>query len=478
MVMVKSKQYRLTRNAVPGAVELGGWFLETGASLRVIRVIDDSGRATGVLVGEPFDLHRREIAGDRLNVRHRYEGDADAFVNRSMDDLSGAYLWFFDDGTGPLRSYPDPFAQIPVVFDPEIGVATSADSLLDDGAYEARFDAARYRHFGVGNKGWFPAGMTAHRGVERLLPNHVLDLGDFEVARFWPDGPLHPAADPDAAVGSLLEHVAMQIAAVAETRPTVISLTAGQDTRLLLASSRSIAEKADFVTVVGGDQHSIDSKLARRLAEFAGLRQRELPRIVATDDEVEAYIRRTGHCVADANARYHKSVHLIERGTWFIGGLGGEVGRGFLWRPSDDASLAIEARRLIARFGLPQDADLEARLAAWIAAAPKMSGLDLLDLAYIEHRMGPWASAHFPGDDWLVALHPMVSRRAITLMLSLPVEWRREGTFAHRVIRRGWPEIMTIPINSLGFVADTMSKLSRAWKDPKAVVSKLRKMLG
>ena len=64
-------------------------------------------------------------------------------------------------------------------------------------------------------------------------------------------------------------------------------------------------------------------------------------------DEAELWRLRTGHCLGGTNVWMHPSVRPLD-GRCFVGGLGGEIGRGFLWlnaQPDITGVLTVSTQR-------------------------------------------------------------------------------------------------------------------------------------
>jgi predicted glycosyltransferase len=130
---------------------------------------------------------------------------------------------------------------------------------------------------------------------------------------------------------------------------------------------------------------------------------------------------------------------------------------------------------LIGRLGLPRTEETEELFRRWQSEVPSSSALDLLDLNYLENRLGPWASAKFCCDPSVSRYNPIGTTRSVELMLSLPEEWKREYRLSQFAIERLWPELASIPINSRGRFRDFLEKASLAISNPETVVRKLRK---
>jgi hypothetical protein len=71
-----------------------------------------------------------------------------------------------------------------------------------------------------------------------------------------------------------------------------------------------------------------------------------------------------------------------------------------------------------------------------------------LDLSKIETIYGCWWAVAGYGHDLSVpTISPFFSRRMIDLILSLPLDYRREKGFLKDYMNALWPELMQLPIN-------------------------------
>lgn len=481
--VLDSWQWRLTaERPLSGPVprRIGDFWLQVDDGLSVTSVTDVGGRSVGFLLGVAVDLEARTLLGSAWQARTVGNTDPDTLAISVLRSLGGRFLWISAPLGAPVHIYTDSSAQVPCVFDPEQGAAGStAHALFDETTYQARFDRRLFDQLGIDGEGWFPAGLTAHRGLRRLLPGHCLDTATWKVRRVWPTTEVAETRDPAGVVTGVVDLVRTQIEAViAGPKRLALALTAGHETRMLLACARPYLAHIDVVTVVGEDRHATDTVIARRIARDMGLRHIELPRTEASPEDRARFIRRGGHCNADSNARFHPSVAPIADTHMLFGGVGGEVARAFFWRPSDDAATHLDDRVLTGRMGLPRSTETDRDFASWLADLPVKNSLHALDLAYLEHRDGAWYGPQFYSDPHLLRLAPLLTLPGVELMLSLPPDWKRQSRLGHAIIAQEWPELLRYPFNSQGRLRDTLIRLQRVVTSPRLILKKLRKMRG
>src|SRR5690606_4644016 len=144
-------------------------------------------------------------------------------------------------------------------------------------------------------------------GVQRLIANHYLDLDNWVCVRHWPSEPIVREADPGRSIDMIVDETRAVIETVSKAGPTHLALTAGYDTRLLLACSKNLLGNVGFVTVdvIDGD---LDITRARELAERFGLRHKLLPYVEASPEQMEIWQRKVSHCITGSNLKMHPSM--------------------------------------------------------------------------------------------------------------------------------------------------------------------------
>jgi hypothetical protein len=417
------------------------------------RVLDAEGGCIGLFLGYVIDYaNRRRRAGD-LHVDGLDGLDAAARARRLEDFAFGfGGRWVFlhiDDAV--QRIYLDAGGSESLVYDPSARRAASTTGLLlDDAEYAERFDAALHRFLGVSEAGWFPSGMTAHRGIRRLLCNHFLDLSTWQPTRHWPTSDIQWTADPRGHCLRIAAIARMTCETLAASHSTCVALTAGNESRLLLAACREFAADIEFITV-DVPRAEIDVYQAARLAARFRLRHRTLPERRAAPAQERAWQYAASHCIGGANLHYHPAIEPLRSRDYFLGGLGGEVGRAFFWHRDDKETRTLDARLLLTRFHLPVDERVVEATEAWLESVRPFNALTQLDLAYLELRMSAWAFAQSYAQDAIVDhLHPLICRETYRLMLELPPDAKRRSRFILEGIEALWPELLAIPINRYG----------------------------
>ncbi|MBB4186696.1 hypothetical protein GGE07_003356 [Sinorhizobium terangae] len=473
-------QFRVTRDdrpPLPIAVrhELTSIRVDAFEELEVVAVLDRTDCCVGFLLGMAIDPETQQIVTGthKLDAEFDRARDLDLLIEDHIYRLAGSFL-FVLDACDVRRIYLDANGSKSLVYEPRSGVAAATTPLLLTAAeYDERFDLDLYRGLLLDQHGWFPAGMTAHRGVRRLMCNHYLDLDTMAPIRHWPRGEIEEVADVDAAIATIIDETRRIIQPLQASGRASMALTSGNETRLMLACCRAFHGEIDFVTV-DAPGAKLDVTRASELAKRFKLRHRLLPYRQADDRGARAWQMRVGHCVTGSNMTMHPSVESLN-GRIFLGGLGGEIGRGFLWLDSQEDT-GIDETGIVSRLKLPQHPRLLAEVREWLEPLQHHRSLFLLDLAYMELRMSCWAFCQSYAMPSQAEVNPLICRKIYAAMLSLPPSVRRNNGMIFRAIQQTWPELLALPINRYGDWRDRARIAGEAISDPRRAIRKIRQV--
>ena len=473
-------QFLIAPNVTPRAgaqlITMPSTNLEVFDGIRQVPVVDNDGRRIGILLGVVVDLNEQVIVSlpVALSITAAADTAWDIVIENEIYKFAGSFVFLLDDGI-TRRIYLDANGTLSLVYDVERQqAATTTGLILSDTEYEERFRADLHAAFDVNRDGWFTGGLTAHTGIRRLLSNHYLDLTTWRAVRHWPIGPIAQAADPSDAIAEINRVVRRTTHALLATGPVSVALTAGNETRALLACYRHILSDLTFVTL-DAPGYDLDLVRAKELASLFQLQHNVLPYVRASQDQIEAWQYRAGHCITGNNMPGHPSIAPLA-GQFFVGGLGGEVGRGFLWLNAEKTT-SITAESLLVRLKLPHHPLILAEIEAWLSALPNYDGLFVLDLAYIELRMSCWAFAQSYATPTVLTLYPLISRRSYEAMMALPPEIRRNNGMIRLCIEQSWPDVMALPINKYGDLRDYTFLLRKAMRNPRRAWKKVLQVL-
>lgn len=463
-------------------VDMPSLDLQIFAPLSAIPVYDPRGCKIGTFLGTVIDPVAKLVVKEKVVLPAVPETNFDGYIEREIYRFTGAFL-FILDLPQKRRLYLDACGSMSAVWDPDTGRAAAISSqLLSEEELNKRFDSELYSALRVDRDGWFPAGLTAHQRIFRLMPNHYFDIDAKTAVRHWPQAPIPITDKPEAACGRILKTTRDSIAALAATGPISIALTAGNETRMLMAASRNLKGNLRFVTV-SAQGAELDLTRAKELAEQFNLSHRVIALKLASATQSQEWQNRAAWSIGGPHVLTHPTVHQLRDRSYCIGGSAGEVGRGFFWRQSDTDETILDADGIWARMGMPYHPRGVAAVSGWLDALRSNLGnlpsLLVLDLAYLEIRMGCWGFALSYTNTAPTDIHPLIGRENFNNMLSLPPSWRRieNGTnpMIQNIITQGWPEILDFPIGRYGDWRDQASFLRRVATKPYLIVKKLRK---
>lgn len=467
---------------------LGGWHLVHHPTLPVIAIHDgsggDAGMQVGWLVGYPITIEGALLADGATCTLSGDPADL-------ADELGGRFLVIMA-GERPAI-YPDAVGSYSAVYCPSLRIAASTSALIP---YESTTTDRHDLIDQLGlpwNSGTFPFGMTSRHGVERLLPNHHLDLCTWTTLRHGPR-PRYERGELDVEetaerLGSIVRR---QIDAIMDHSPCYLPLTAGSDSRLLLACAGHRRDELALYTAdiadLGG---ATDVATAAAIADRFGLRHQRVPMVRPTAADVDRWLYRTGCSVGEPRGMSASATYsTLDRSRARLNGQIGDFARNVYRLPDDreDTRLSVERIALQAasqhhvdwrtavrpskvRFALTPE--VLARAERWLEGVDESDALRVLDLAYIEKALAAWAGvwvyAEYFGPGFTI--FPMCHSEVTALIMGLPDDVRRDETFNRTVIAQRWPELLDVPVNSTTTRATVRHKR-------RAVVRRLRRSPG
>jgi hypothetical protein len=424
--------------------EKAGWYLGVNG-LPVMPVVDVRGSSRGYCLGYP-------VAADGL-CSERVTLTGSSTVSTEPESIEAFYadtggrfvLVLLEENS--QKVYLDPYGSLGVVFSVQQETVASTLTLVPG---DIDWDVDLIDTLNMPASGfWIPSGLTARKSVSRLLPNHVLDLEHWTVERHWPLRPSDLAVNEqvDKGVAAIADSIKHTIGSVTEHYPVHMSLTAGRDARMLLACARDYLSRVLFVTIAG-PQDTVDTCIAARLAKKFGLEHRRVPVQLASDDELIQWLDITGYALGGEIWKIHKSLQGFDRHRVMLPGIAGEVGRAFYWRDGDSAVSKLSAEILMQRAGLPVNDGILQATTDWLDGLSEYNAYQILDLFYLEQRLGCWAGPqHYGNTTSVFELSPFNHRRIFTAMMQLPYQYRLDQQLANDVCRQRWPALLKYPVN-------------------------------
>lgn len=306
----------------------------------------------------------------------------------------------------------------------------------------------------IDQEGAWVGEMTPYADCFHLLPNHYLDLRSGSPVRYFPCENLLPI-NPAEAIQVAVPLLKGTIEAVICRNPAMLPVTAGWDSRVILAASRDWIESINcYVDRMGTLRMSdADVQIPLRLSSKLGFQF-----TVKNSDEPAPpwFLDLLRHNVTGATtlpktrsiyANWRRDEKKIN-----LNGNCSEICRNFYDKYGSADQQHLSIGQLADLFGFPKSRFVHDELERWKAelGCCVSRNIQLLDMLYWEQRMGNWGGQYLSEQDIAIEqISPFNNRRLIKTLLSVPTEFRVAPHFRlyHDLIDHLWPESLSEPLN-------------------------------
>jgi hypothetical protein len=337
---------------------------------------------------------------------------------------------------------------------------------FDAVASHARILAAAAREIPPFQYG-YPGNRTPFPDVRLLTANTLLDVPRGlawrrpAVRRYWPRRAVAPCT-AETAADRVLAWTTTAVREAARGRRVRLALTAGLDSRVMLAVVMRSGVPFDTYTYDGGDKTAVDIAVAATLAARHGLSHAVVPcrLAVALREALEtaSYSNHHFRAVEPLAAWFGNRADLAITANLL------EIGRAF-YAKYTDAEPPVRPRAMAALHRASMTGRVQALCDAWQGwdrdARDAFRGflqetdfnaargiLDPFDQFYWEHRMSAWHGLNMLERDFYAeAFIPFNARAVWETLLGVPAGERRTSAAFHRIIERVDPRLLEIPIN-------------------------------
>ncbi len=320
----------------------------------------------------------------------------------------------------------------------------------------------------------WPGVTTAFTEIKHLLPNHCLDLSTGKCWRYWPRTMINTRGlgeGADEAVG-ILQGL---MAAAVNRFDLVLGMTAGYDSRIVLASSRKVLNKLSAITVHQGsmpDTHQ-DLVVSSRLLGKLGVHHTIVKPLPCMS---EAFRKTFKENVFMAHDHYGPDAEAIlehyGRKQVVVTGSGAEVGREPFRKRIDASKRHFTAEDLAGLQWMEDNRFAIQSFQQWLDDVGELHGIHLLDLFSWEQSHGNWLAGTQMEFDiaWRDIFTPFNCRELLVCLMSVDERYRNSPD--HRLfkllIEKMWPELLSEPINP--------ASSSNRFK-PKRIISKVARAM-
>jgi hypothetical protein len=266
-------------------------------------------------------------------------------------------------------------------------------------------------------------------------------------------------------------------------RTVWVPLTAGLDSRLVLALALKVGIRVRTYTNARARLTLADRLLPKRIARAAGV-----PHAFHRPHQVDT-LRAQDYDAHDAGATAGVDRAYYIRRQWDFGragdlvlrGGGFEVGRGFYYDrlPPAVGTAVPAATSIAAAFGETASSPAVADLDAWLTAmrADPIPHLDWRDRFYLEQRLCGWLSAIEQALDLTgrERFHVVNAEDTYRILLGLPQDVRRTGQHQRDLIERTAPKLLRFPFNPPDEAFPMAAVLQRLRHNPRGILDALRR---
>lgn len=428
---------------------IAGYTVYASPTLPVVHAGD--GEAAVVILGDIFAPHNPQATNGDIAATLAARDGRRAVCHR-LQRYTGRYIVVYQDSDG-AAVLPDAGGLRRVRFTDGAGVITSSPQLFLDAFDLDRETSAAVDEFVASghlenNDHAWPGAQTLDRRLTRLLPNHYLDL-DAATPHRRPLSP-PPITDREDAVAFVADTLAGGLAAIHNRYDIRFPLTAGWDSRLLLAAAEAVGDDASFFTFLTNVPTSHpDVRIPQQLADhldlaYEAIRPPELREGFAERMREEHVNPRIAE--KTRNIQYHYDT--ADESEAVLTGNVAEVMRAYYGTPHE-----ITPKLLSELYHYPDSAFVRSELAGWLDGArpyADRTGINLLDLFYWEQRIGNWGSRWpYEQDIAIREFSPFNHYNLLLAGLSVPREEREpaDSSFFEDVVAAARPALNDYPVN-------------------------------
>jgi hypothetical protein len=301
---------------------------------------------------------------------------------------------------------------------------------------------------------WWPGDSSPFKEIKHLLPNHCLHLKKGICRRYWPNKSLSYLSLEEG-VKKSSEILQGLINSAFNRFDLACTLTAGWDTRVLLAASKDISESIFYYTLIYYDltEDSPDVKIPSQLLSQLGLKHNiiKCPSSYMDNEFKEIYKRNV--------TTAHDAWSNIAQGTYehypqnkvCVKGNASEIARCFYYASANIEN--VNAEKLARLTEMDKNSFAIKYFEKWLSEAREIGeryNINILDLFYWEQRMGSWqAQSQLEMDIAQEVFTPFNCRNLLTIMLSVEEKYRKppDYKFYKKLIINLWPQTLMKPIN-------------------------------
>ena len=412
------------------------------------------------LLGIGFDVEYSGLSGNNLLESILDEAKNFQDILSQTTTISGRWVIIYQDQTDTYV-FNDPSGYRTIYYHKNLSIMACGSQpeiikAILNLSYQDKEDVTEFIYSERRRKreSYWVGDQTIYQSCYRLLPNHYLRFSDQKAVRFFPDPHSLEEKSINIVIPRIIEILNHTYQYLAGHYSLSQAVTAGIDSRLLLAASRPFAKEIDyFVDRMGVLPFTdpdiwVPALLSQRInTHFKVLNSNDkLP-----DWFINLLVKNVteARLLPKTKAIYHRLVTNEQR--ILINGNTSDLSR-VAYNPKKHTKENIDAY-FLARWLNYHDIDFVIdTFEEWMNALYK-HGLyqeDIINLVYWEQRLGIWGAQYASENDIATEeIRPINCRYLLYLILSTPTKYRIRPDFIlyRQLIKELWPDCLSLPVN-------------------------------
>ncbi len=291
---------------------------------------------------------------------------------------------------------------------------------------------------------------TYYDEIAQLMPNHYFDVKGNRTIRYWPSSMIKILPIRDA-----MERCTFMIkgylASIIYRYNVMLPVTAGSDSRLLMAATRGLEEKVLYY-INKEERLSEDSRDIKTPKKLFSTLNMDF-KVVTFSSEIDASFEK----VYFENNPLASKFYLPHIYNYYLNfsnrvNLPGNISSA-PWGVYHLNKKTVTIEKLVRYYGVHKYDYVKSYYQRWMDECHKLceeSNLNVINLFYWEERLGNWGTQIALDKDIAQEdFNPFNSRLLNELFLSVPLKYNNEPDkiFHASIIRNLWPELMKLSFN-------------------------------
>ncbi len=430
---------------------LNGFQLSHCASLPVSSMLDSNGAHCGWILGialrfKGFVIKKKFTVPAALD-----EDDFFDVLTNQITHFSGRYLVLVNTPK-TVRVYGDPVGDLGCVYNTQTGVVAASLSLALD---RDIIQNPEIDHSDVA-QGLEVYGLRSTRDahVQRLLPNHFLEVATGQQKRFWPTESTDLYARPKGQAERLADQIGSRLGLLT-TRliaayPSILPLSAGRDSRTILASAVNGFEDLDHCFAWSFHHRSRrDVRMAQQITERLSLPFKHYPGRDPSADQLDLYDLRTGFLGASDTTRSLAISERLPGGHVMVRGNIMEILRATNWARQREGHLNFgHMRKRFRLFGAGYAGDRQKwdlKIQEWCDTLPAPALARVYDMVFLEQLLPHAQGPRLYGTPQNFIVNPFNDRKLLEWAMQVPLGYKRANKVYDRIVGKSLPQLADLP---------------------------------